>query len=105
MSESAANVPTVSCSRCGETWTLSHELDELGLGNGALEAFAIDHREHTGHYPDDVRPWVADCRHCPDGVERIDETAARRWATSHARHTGHGVDLDGDGSTERVMSE
>lgn len=105
MSGAPENVPTVSCTRCNDEWTLAYELDELGLGNGALEAFAIDHREHTGHYPDGVTPWVADCRHCPDGVERIDETAVRRWARTHTRHTNHEIDLSYEDETERVTPE
>jgi len=94
------NVPTVRCSQCEASWTLEHELEDLGLGNDAVEAFAIDHREHTGHFPDDVTPWVADCRRCPDGVERLDEAAARRWARTHARHTDHVVALEHDSRDE-----
>ncbi|WP_255151386.1 hypothetical protein [Halorarius halobius] len=88
------DVPTVSCSRCDEEWSLAYELDELAMGNRAVEAFAIDHQQHTGHFPDGVTPWVAACRRCPEAVERLEESGARRWARTHARHTGHAVDLD-----------
>ena len=87
-------VPTVSCTRCGEEWTLLFELDELGVGNRALERFALDHRRHTGHFPDDVTPWVVDCRHCPDEDAFLSERPAQRWADTHARHTGHAVTLE-----------
>ncbi len=87
------DVPTVSCSRCGHEWDLEYELDELAAGNRALERFAMDHERHTGHYPDDVTPWHADCRHCPDERRFLAERPARRFARTHARHTGHAVDL------------
>jgi hypothetical protein len=87
------NAPTVSCERCGREWELTYELDELMAGNGAIEQFALDHERHTGHYPDDVSTWRATCRRCPDGVERLSESAARRWARTHARHTRHDVTL------------
>lgn len=87
------NVPTVSCERCGRSWELSYELDELVAGNRAVEQFALDHERHTGHYPDGVATWRAVCRRCPDGVERLSESAARRWARTHARHTRHDVAL------------
>jgi hypothetical protein len=89
-----ADPPTVTCSRCNRTWDLGYELDELGVGNRALEQFALDHRRHTGHFPDDVTPWLADCRHCPDEDAFLSETPARRWARTHARHTGHTVALE-----------
>jgi len=85
--------PTVSCTRCDRRWELDYELDELGVGNRALERFALDHRRHTGHFPDDVTPWVVDCRHCPDEDAFLSERPARRWAQTHARHTRHAVDL------------
>ncbi|MFC7176567.1 hypothetical protein [Halosegnis marinus] len=88
------DLPTVSCSRCDDEWALDYELEELTVGNQAVEAFALDHFQHTGHFPDDVSPWVADCRRCPEGVERLDEAGARRWAATHARHTRHRVTVD-----------
>ncbi|MFB6117503.1 hypothetical protein [Halosegnis sp.] len=100
-----ANVPTVTCSRCEDSWTLEHELDDLGLGNEALAAFAIDHHEHTGHFPDDVRPWLAVCRNCREAVERLEESAARRWAHTHARHTSHAVAVDHDSREEPAIVE
>ncbi len=98
------DVPQVSCSRCNRTWELAYELDELQVGNRALERFALDHRRHTGHFPDDITPWLVECRRCPDEDAFLSETPARRWARTHARHTGHAVDLyppDSD-HTERV---
>lgn len=99
------DVPTVTCSRCDDAWTLSHELDDLAMGNRAVEAFAIDHQQHTGHFPDDVSPWLASCRRCPDGAERLAESGARRWAETHARHTGHAVALDHASRAERELIE
>ena len=88
------DMPTVTCSRCDQSWALHYELDELKVGNRALERFALDHRRHTGHYPDDVTPWIADCRTCPDGKQFLSEQPARRWAETHVRHTRHSVELD-----------
>ena len=88
------DTPTITCSRCDRTWDLDYELDELQVGNRALERFALDHRRHTGHYPDDVTPWVADCRTCPDEELFLSEQPARRWAQTHARHTRHAVGLE-----------
>ena len=85
------NDPTVTCERCGREWDLSYELDELMAGNRAAEQFALDHERHTGHYP--------------DGVERLSETAARRWARTHARHTRHDVTLHHAGSEETTLIE
>ncbi|MFD1633248.1 hypothetical protein ACOZ4L_08640 [Haloplanus ruber] len=103
MSDRIDDLPTVTCERCGREWDLSYELDELMAGNRAVEQFALDHERHTGHYPDDVATWRAACRHCPSGVERLSESAARRWAQTHARHTRHEVTLQGaDGGTETV---
>jgi hypothetical protein len=103
VSDRIDDVPTVSCKRCGREWELSYELDELMAGNRAVEQFALDHERHTGHYPDGVATWRATCRHCPDGVERLSESAARRWARTHARHTRHDVSLRGaDGERETV---
>ena len=98
------DTPTVTCSRCGDSWDLRYELDELQVGNQALEQFALDHHRHTGHFPDDVTPWLVDCRHCPDGDQFLGERSARRWAEAHARHTGHVVSVDAPTAdeTERV---
>jgi hypothetical protein len=96
------DLPTVSCARCDREWDLSYELDEMQVGNQAVEQFALDHHRHTGHFPDGVATWRADCRRCTEGVERLAEDAARRWAETHVRHTRHAVDLhhaDGEGTT------
>lgn len=85
--------PSVSCDRCGREWDLDFEFDELRAGNRAVEQFALDHERHTGHFPDDVRPWLVDCRRCPAGDGYLTERPARRWAQTHARHTGHAVTL------------
>jgi hypothetical protein len=85
--------PTVTCSRCNREWDLDFELDELRAGNRAVEQFALDHERHTGHFPDDVTPWLVDCRRCPDGDSYLSRRPARRWARTHARHTGHEVEL------------
>ena len=103
------DLPTVSCTRCGRTWDLAYELDELVAGNQALEQFALDHKRHTGHFPDDAATWLAQCRHCPDGVERLSQDATRRWAERHARHTHHTVALtygdDASDGREPVLRE
>lgn len=97
------DTPTISCSRCDSEWDLAHELDELQVGNRAVEKFALDHMRHTGHYPDGVSTWVARCRQCPDGEENLSESAARRWAETHARHTRHAVEIHhGDGDRTLV---
>ncbi|WP_321168271.1 hypothetical protein [Halorubrum sp. JWXQ-INN 858] len=83
----------MACSRCGREWDLAYELDELSAGNRAVEQFALDHHRHTGHYPDGVTPWIADCLICPDGERFLAERPARRFARTHARHTGHAVSL------------
>jgi hypothetical protein len=87
------DMPTISCARCGQEWDLSYELDELRVGNQAVEQFALDHWRHTGHYPDDVSTWRADCLRCPEDAERLSEDAARRWGRTHARHTRHSVEI------------
>ena len=87
------NKPTIACSRCDREWDLDYELDELHAGNGAIEQFALDHRQHTGHFPDDVTPWLAECRRCPGHEAFLAERPARRWAETHARHTRHDVVL------------
>ena len=96
--------PTVACSRCDREWDLLYELDRQGAGNRALEQFALDHHRHTGHYPDDVTPWIVCCRRCPDGEQFLSERPARRFAETHARHTGHPVSLEPPDSddTERI---
>jgi len=96
--------PTVSCSRCGRRWDLSHELDDLQAGNRAVEQFALDHERHTGHYPDDATPWVLDCRRCPDGERFLAERPARRWAETHARHTDHEVRVRAPDGTRTTVS-
>jgi hypothetical protein len=97
------DVPVVACSRCDEEWALDYELDELGVGNQALEAFALDHFDHTGHFPDDVTPWIGDCQRCPETVRRLEERAVRRWAETHARHTRHRVLVDGGDLAEPAV--
>ncbi len=87
------DTPTVTCSRCDNDWDLAYELDTLQVGNRAVERFALDHKQHTGHFPDDVQPWIVACTRCPDGEEFLTERPARRWAETHARHTGHDVSL------------
>ncbi|WP_396611252.1 hypothetical protein ACH9L7_13715 [Haloferax sp. S1W] len=104
-SENVDDVPTVSCSRCNREWNLDYELDELKLGNQSVEQFALDHRRHTGHFPDDVTPWVATCRQCPDGEQFLSEGAARRWARTHARHTTHEVTLEHAGEATILNAE
>ena len=89
--EAETDLPTVSCERCGREWDLAYELEALAVGNQALEQFALDHQRHTGHFPDGVSTWQADCRQCPESIQRLDERAARRWAETHARHTAHTV--------------
>lgn len=97
-------VPTVSCARCDREWDLDRELDELRAGGHAIEQFALDHERHTGHYPDDVTPWVVRCRRCPDGERFLSERPARRWARTHARHTRHTVDIDAPRGDDDVVS-
>ncbi|MFB6284376.1 MAG: hypothetical protein ABEK59_10675 [Halobacteria archaeon] len=95
------NTPTVSCENCSREWSLDYELEELHAGNTAVEQFAMDHARHTGHYPDDVTPYIADCCNCIDGESFLSERPARRWAEVHARHTNHTVELSyGDSSSE-----
>lgn len=91
--ERVEDLPTVSCARCGREWTLEYELSDLRVGNQAVTRFALDHKRHTGHYPDGVSTWRAECRHCPEHVERLEERPTRRWARTHARHTRHSVEL------------
>ncbi len=91
--EPVENTPTVYCSRCDRTWELEYELESLYAGNQAFEQFALDHKRHTGHFPDDVTPWTVRCQQCPAGDRYLDEPPARRWAETHVRHTHHEVHL------------
>lgn len=95
-SQDIDDTPTVSCKRCDREWDLGYELDDLELGNQAVEQFALDHKRHTGHFPDDVTPWIVECRTCPDGDRFLGERSARRWARTHARHTRHTTVLNHD---------
>jgi hypothetical protein len=88
------DIPTVTCSRCDAEWDLEYELETLRVGNRALERFALDHKRHAGHFPDDVKPWTVDCTECADGDEFLTERPAQRWAETHVRHTDHPVSLD-----------
>ncbi|MEF8814580.1 MAG: hypothetical protein V5A55_12285 [Halovenus sp.] len=88
------DTPTITCERCGRSWDLGYELDEMAVGNQAIQQFALDHHRHTGHFPDGISTWLASCRQCPETVERLEETAARRWAQTHARHTRHTVAIE-----------
>jgi hypothetical protein len=98
------DVPTISCLRCDREWDLSYELDVIAVGNQAIEQFALDHKRHTGHFPDDAATWLARCRNCPEEVERLSSNAVRRWAETHARHTRHSVAVSHgtDGESELV---
>ena len=87
------DTPTITCERCDREWDASYELDELGVGNQALEQFALDHKRHTGHFPDGVETWRAVCRRCPEAAERLSESGAYRWGKTHARHTRHEVEI------------
>jgi hypothetical protein len=98
------DAPTVTCSRCDRAWDLEYELEELRVGNRALEQFALDHERHTGHFPDEVSPWVATCRRCPGREAFLSERPARRWATTHARHTRHEVTLRHDDEGESTVA-
>jgi hypothetical protein len=99
------DVPTISCTRCGREWDLTYELDALVAGNQSVEQFALDHKRHTGHFPDDAATWLARCRHCPEGVERLSRRAARRWAEVHARHTRHSVAVSHGTDGEELLVE
>jgi hypothetical protein len=103
--QSIETTPTVSCSRCGREWDLSYELDELHAGNRAVEQFAMDHHRHTGHYPDDIASWLVECRQCPAGEQFLAERPARRFASTHARHTRHTVAVTSpDGDSETIQT-
>lgn len=104
--EGIDDTPMVTCHQCDTEWDLEYELETLRVGNRAIERFALDHKRHTGHFPDDVQPWVVACERCPDGDEFLTERPARRWAETHARHTGHDVSLSSsDGPTTSVEPE
>ena len=105
--EPVDDTPTISCSRCDKTWELTYELETLYAGNQAFEQFALDHKRHTGHFPDDVSPWIVDCQQCPDQDGYLDERPARRWAETHARHTTHPVSLrhEASGTDERIKPD
>jgi len=94
--ESEDTTPTVTCRQCDREWRVDYELDELRAGNRAIEQFALDHHRHTGHFPDDVTPWLVDCRRCPGSERFLAERPARRWAETHARHTRHTVAISHD---------
>ena len=85
------DAPRINCERCGREWVLEYELDEMSVGNLAIEQFALDHQRHTGHFPDGISTWRARCRNCPEDVQRLEESSAHRWAETHARHTRHTV--------------
>jgi len=95
--------PTLTCSRCDRSWELGYELEELQVGNRAAEQFALDHHRHTGHYPDSVTPWSADCRQCHETEQFLAERPAERFARTHARHTRHAVDLESPGGEGTVI--
>jgi hypothetical protein len=99
------DTPTVSCSRCDREWDLAYELDDLGVGNQAVEQFALDHKRHTGHFPDDVRTWLASCRRCTELSEHLARHAAERWARTHARHTRHVVEIEHGVGDETTVVE
>lgn len=101
--EEVEDTPVLACSRCDREWALDYELDTLQAGNRAVEQFALDHKRHTGHYPDAVTPWLASCRRCPAGEAFLAERPAKRWARTHARHTDHRVSVEhGDAVAETV---
>ncbi|ERG92394.1 MAG: hypothetical protein J07HQW1_02437 [Haloquadratum walsbyi J07HQW1] len=102
------DAPTVTCSRCNREWTLHYELEELYAGNRAVEQFALDHERHTGHFPDDITPWIVNCQQCPDGDRYLEKRPARRWAKTHARHTNHTIEFQPPaekGSPELIDSD
>jgi len=99
----AEDPPTVSCKRCDREWDLSDELETVG--NQAFEQFALDHRRHTGHFPDSIETWRAVCRNCPEEAERLGQGAAHRWAETHARHTRHDVEIRHATAEERSLVE
>jgi ribosomal protein L37E len=101
--EDVDDTVTVSCERCGREWDVGREME--AVGNRALEQFALDHRRHTGHFPDSVETWRADCRRCPEESAHLGERAARRWAETHARHTRHAVTVHHARDEETTLVE
>ena len=99
------DAPTVTCERCDREWDLSEKFEDLGVGNHAVEQFALDHRRHTGHFPDEIATWRAVCRNCPEEAERLASDAATRWAETHARHTRHAVEIRHARSDEATLVE
>ncbi|WP_128475792.1 hypothetical protein [Halorussus pelagicus] len=99
------DAPIVTCERCDREWDLAEEFADLGVGNHAVEQFALDHRRHTGHFPDEIATWRAVCRHCPEETERLASDAATRWAETHARHTRHAVEIRHARSDETTLVE
>ena len=95
--------PTVSCRRCDREWNLEDELS--AVGNQAFEQFALDHRRHTGHFPDGIETWRVSCRHCPEETERLAKAAAHRWAETHARHTRHDLEIKHATGDETTLVE
>jgi len=98
------DTPTITCERCDRAWDLEYELTELAVGNQAIQQFALDHHRHTGHYPDGIATWQASCRQCPETVERLEESAAKRWAETHARHTRHSVAIEHGEDEQTVVT-
>jgi hypothetical protein len=103
--EEFGDAPTVACERCDREWDLAEEFENLGVGNHAVEQFALDHRRHTGHFPDEIATWRATCRNCPEEAERLASDAATRWAETHARHTRHAVEIRHARSDETTLVE
>jgi hypothetical protein len=91
--EDPEDAPTITCKRCDQTWDLAREFEDLGVGNHAIEQFALDHKRHTGHFPDSIRTWRAKCHNCPEEAERLAQDAVTRWAETHARHTRHEIEI------------
>lgn len=44
-----------------------HVLEWEATADGAVEQFALDHKRHTGHFPDDLIPRLVECQQYPDG--------------------------------------
>ena len=101
--EEVDDVPVITCERCDDEWRLTYELETLQVGNQAVEQFALDHERHTGHFPDDVTPWIATCRRCPDREAFLSEGPARRWALTHARHARHDVTIAHGNEAEETV--
>lgn len=99
------DAPTISCQRCDREWDLSTEFEKLGVGNHAVEQFALDHQRHTGHFPDGIATWRAICRNCPEEAERLSNDGVTRWAETHVRHTRHAVEIHHARSDETTLVE